>query len=225
MLATQTEPPMAGMMNWHLTDEMRSCNSIPPIPQPEKIQSLQEPPASELARIQTFICQRYREQYQASLRSFMPRLLALTDRQGNLLGAVGLREATAPLFLECYLDQPVEALIANEQQRAINRQSIIEVGQFAGINAGATREMIGLLTTHLYHQGYAWVVFTGTRALRNSFKRLGLNPRDLGPVHADRLPIDDPNDWGSYYQHQPRVQYGSIAKGFHSLAAERGEQV
>lgn len=46
----------------------------------------------------------------------MPCLLSLEDRSGQLLGAVGLRSAgSGPLFLERYLQQPAEQVIAAQR--------------------------------------------------------------------------------------------------------------
>lgn len=187
------------------------------------IEALLEIGPERLLEAQRFINKRYAEEYQAAVQGFMPRLFALTDKDGQILGVVGVRDGSSPLFLECYLNAPIETLIGQSIHHPVTRQSIVEVGQFAGSSAGATREMICRLTAFLYHAGYRWVVFTGTRALRNGFRRLGLSPTDLGPAEQTRLPVNDPNHWGSYYLHQPRVQFGSIPQGFHALSRTRKE--
>ena len=178
---------------------------------------LTEPDPSHRERVESFIRQRYALQYNAEIADFMPRLFALNNSVGELAGAFGLRSAAETLFLECYLDQPIETLIAQTQAHAVKRQHIVEVGQFAGTSAGAARAMICHLTCHLYQQGYHWVVFTGTSALRNAFYRLGLNPQDLAAADPSRLSSAEQQSWGSYYQHQPRVQFGNIAHGFSAL--------
>jgi hypothetical protein len=43
------------------------------------------------------------------------------------------------------------------------------VGNLAAISAGMARVIIPQLARHLHRLGYIWVVFTATRALRNSF--------------------------------------------------------
>lgn len=45
----------------------------------------------------------------------MPQLLAYRDAQGKLVAAVGLRQtAVGPLFVEHYLDAPVEEVLARQ---------------------------------------------------------------------------------------------------------------
>jgi len=48
------------------------------------------------------------------------------------------------------------------------------------------------------------VVFTGTRALLNSFRRLGLELQALAAADPARLG-DQAGDWGSYYDSGPMV--------------------
>ena len=223
MFTTRSVPSIDGLTPWsESSGALMSADGVFRRTQ-TRIEDLHELPADQFEAAQSFIRQRYHDEYQALLHSYMPRIFVLTDGSGTLLGAVGIRNASESLFLECYLDQPVETLIANAQRCSVDRRSIIEVGQFAGISPGSTRDMICHLTAYLYRAGYDWVVFTGTRSLRNGFKRLGLAPHDLGAAQPDRLPKDDPNEWGSYYQHQPRVQYGYIPQGFHALIKNRND--
>ena len=173
--------------------------------------------------IETLIRERFAAAYQARIRQFMPRLVGLRDADGALRGACGLREAAdSTLFLERYLDQPIEAAIAAAGGGAIRREDVVEVGQFAGSSAGVFRCMIRLLTARLHGEGYRWVVFTGTRALRNTFARLGLEPQVLGPADPGRLRPGERTDWGSYYRYVPTVMFGDIAEGFKRMAAEAG---
>ena len=58
------------------------------------------------------------------------------------------------------------------------------------------------------------MVFTATRELRNSFRRLGLNPLRLARADPARLP-DGGANWGSYYEHDPLVMAGRIVRGLH----------
>jgi hypothetical protein len=94
-----------------------------------------------------------------------------------LLGVVGLRSAShAPLFLERYLSQSIETLIASRHPRhAPSRGQIIEAGNLAAGNPGTARLLIVALTNLL-------VAFTGIPGLLNSFRRLGLTPLPLAPA-------------------------------------------
>jgi hypothetical protein len=101
-----------------------------------------------------------------------------------LLGVVGLRSAShAPLFLERYLSQSIETLIASRHPRhAPSRGQIIEAGNLAAGNPGTARLLIVALTDLLVALGFRWVTFTGTPGLLNSFRRLGLTPLPLAPA-------------------------------------------
>lgn len=170
------------------------------------------------AGIEAFIGERFAAQHQARIRHFMPCLLSLEDRDGQLLGAVGLRgAASGPLFLERYLQQPAEQVIAAQQvANAPQRAQLVEVGNLAAGSPGAARLLIVALTDLLVALGYRWVTFTGTLALLNSFQRLGLTPVPLGPANPDCVG-DELADWGSYYANQPQVMAGDIYAGHQRL--------
>ena len=170
------------------------------------------------AGIEAFIGERFAAQHQARIRHFMPCLLSLEDRDGQLLGAVGLRgAASGPLFLERYLQQPAEQVIAARQvANAPQRAQLVEVGNLAAGSPGAARLLIVALTDLLVALGYRWATFTGTLALLNSFRRLGLTPVALGPANPDCVG-DELADWGSYYANQPQVMAGDIYAGHQRL--------
>ena len=172
-------------------------------------------------RIQEFIHKRYAAKYGAKLLDFMPRLFSYHSEPLGLIGAFGLRAADQTLFLERYLDAPIESVVASKLGMRVDRRHIVEVGQFAGITAGAVRAMIVGLTAHLHNEGYRWVVFTGTSGLRNAFRRLGLNPLDIARADPARLTSDELRQWGTYYQNNPRVQFGDIAEGYATLSRAR----
>ena len=172
------------------------------------------------APVEALIRTRFATAYAARIAGFMPRLFSLRQPGGPQLGAFGLREASLePLFLERYLDQPIEQAIAAQLGRPVAREAIVEVGQFAGTGAGAFRSLILHLTERLHRDGHHWVVFTGTHALRNAFSRLGLHPRRLGIADPARLDAEERADWGTYYQHSPCVMFGDIREGFATILA------
>ena len=179
--------------------------------------SLAESCPSDRLAVERFIGERFAAAYGARLTSFMPRLLALRTTNGELVGACGLRSASQRLFVERYLDQPIEEAIGQELGITVERQQIVEVGQFAGVGAGAARAIILHLTASLFGEGVRRVTFTGTARLRNAFHRLGLEPIDIAVADPARLARDEQLQWGSYYHCQPRVQFGNIAEGFGRL--------
>lgn len=176
----------------------------------------------ERREIEDFIRQCFAAGHGARITHFMPRLLSLCSRHGELIAAFGLRAAAdSRLFLESYLDHPIEALLQARLGLAVRREDIIEVGNLSTLYPGAARWLIVALTAQLCCEGYKWVVFTGTPTLRNGFHRLGLRPVELGAATLDRLPLHEHGDWGNYYDHLPMVMAGDIEHGYRSLLMQR----
>lgn len=165
------------------------------------------------ADTEAFIAQVYRARYGAELTRFLPHLLAFDDVAGRLQAAVGLQCGyEGPLFVEQYLDAPAEAAIADAIGRPVQRDQLVEVGNFGALSAGDARELILHLTHWLHAAGFRWVLFAATRQLRNTFDRLHLATVELAEANASRL-LRDPDQWGRYYDAQPKVMFGDIAAG------------
>lgn len=172
--------------------------------------------------VESFIQAVYGARYGARLHSFMPTLVALRDGEGELLAAAGYRSAGEhALFLERYLDRPVELLLAAGALRPPARGRIAEVGHLAAARAGQGRRLILQLGPQLVAQGFDWVVSTLTEELRHLFARLGLVPVALGIADPALLGLEAA-DWGSYYEHRPLVLAGQIAPALQALARPRG---
>ena len=169
---------------------------------------------ADRAVVERFISQRFAESFRSNVEFFMPRLFSLRNRNGDICGAFGLRSGNRKLFLEQYLDVPIDQTIAARAGVCVERSSIVEVGHFSGAFPGAVRAMIGLLTERLHREGFEWVAFTGTTTLRNAFSRLSLSPIDIQPATIDRLPEAERAAWGSYYDHAPHVLVGNVREGF-----------
>ncbi|RYJ62387.1 thermostable hemolysin [Pseudomonas songnenensis] len=169
------------------------------------------------AALEGFIRQRFAEHYQARVRHFMPCLLGLHDQNGEVQGAVGLRSAQRrPLFLERYLDEPIERAVSQRCGLEVTRTEIVEVGNLAAFGNASARLLIVALTDLLVAQGFRWVVFTGTPALLNSFQRLALEPLALAPADPARMG-EELADWGSYYASRPQLMAGEILPGHQRL--------
>jgi len=168
--------------------------------------------------LERFIAERFADAYGAELRRFMPRLFGTYDAGGRLHAAFGMRSAAEErLFLECYLDEPVEQLVSRRAGEAVSRRHIAEVGNLAGATPGALRELIPLLTRLLHRQSFHWVVFTGAARLCNGFSRLGLPLSVMAPAPIGRLPEAERAYWGSYYRHSPSVMLGDVRNGWSQL--------
>jgi len=160
----------------------------------------------------------YRRAYGARLTSFMPQFLKVAGDDGAFRAAVGMRHAGEhKLFLEIYLDEPIEQAIAARTNKAVDREGILEIGNLAESRPGDARLGIIASTMYLHTLGYRWVVFTAVPQLLNAFKRLGIEPIEIVAADPERLNEEQRAVWGSYYAERPMVCFAEIARGFASL--------
>ena len=172
--------------------------------------------------VEAFIQRRFSEQHEARVTHFMPSLLGLQAADGVLHGAVGLRGANeGALFLEQYLDAPIEQALRPLFGPGIPREEIVEVGNLAADGRGTARRLIVELSGRLAEGGFRWVAFTGTPALLNSFQRLGLPLTRIAPADPARVGAQR-SAWGRYYDLRPQVMVGEIPVGCRVLAALAG---
>jgi hypothetical protein len=142
-------------------------------------------------------------------------LIALYDANGVIQSAIGIRNAgNTRLFLEHYLDVPVEKTIADQvgnHPRHASRKQIVEVGNLASSNLNASRRLFEFLALHLIQGGFRWVVFTGCDTLQQVFKRMRIELISLGDADQNRLPRNL-GSWGRYYDDSPQVMAGSLSQ-------------
>ncbi len=172
------------------------------------------PHDAERPTFEAFIQQRFRLAHGADIRHFMPQLFGVNQVDGELCAVAGVRLANeGPLFLERYLDHPIEPLISAAAEQPMARSAIAEVGNLAASDTGSARLSIIVATWLLGMAGLEWMAFTGNIGLVNSFHRLGLKPVTLCAADPQRLG-DERHHWGSYYESQPWVHVGNIRAGF-----------
>lgn len=170
------------------------------------------------AEVERFIRAVYAERFGATVRRFAPCLVSLRDGDGRIVAAAGYRFAdTQPLFLERYLDEPVDAALHRSAGALPVREGIVEVGHLAAARSGEGRRLILLLGPHLAARGAQWVVSTLTEELRHLFVRIGVTPLALGAADPARLG-PDAADWGDYYAHRPVVLAGHLPLALRTLA-------
>lgn len=179
----------------------------------ERIVTTHTPPgAPRRKEAEAFIRRRFAERYDAEVSAFAPNLV-LFEEAGRLVAATGWRAAGHErLFLERYLDEPIEQSIASISSQPVARERIVEVGNLAADKAGGSLFVILNLARHLDRLGFEWVVFTATRELIGIFSRLGLPLLAIAPADPARLG-DEAQAWGSYYDSEPIVVAGRIRFG------------
>jgi Thermostable hemolysin len=169
--------------------------------------------------IESFIHRVYARRFGAQVRRFAPQLVCLRDRDsGQIVAAAGYRQASrqAPLFLERYLDRPIEQCLVTSSTGLPSRDGIFEVGHLSSERSGEGRRLIFMLAQHLATRQAQWVVSTLTEELRHLFVRLGITPLALGRADATALG-DAAVEWGSYYEHHPVVLAGQMQQALRLL--------
>jgi len=168
------------------------------------------PGASARSELEAFVAAAFQRGHGATVTSFMPTLLSLRDGTGHLRGVVGVRAAgSEPLYLEQYLQRPVESAIAATVGRPVLRREVVEIGNLAGGNCRAAMRIVALLPTYLLTRDYRWIVFTATSAVRGILRGLGAPLVELGRADGSRVCLRG-DQWGRYYDQDPRVLAGYL---------------
>ncbi|WP_192035604.1 thermostable hemolysin [Halomonas sp. YLGW01] len=172
------------------------------------------------AALERLIGERFASDHGARISHFLPRLAGLW--QGECpQAAVGAQSAdVGTLFLETYLDRPIEALLDEAFGQPVSRDGIVEIGNLACARPGLYRPLILHLIEQLYDEGHAWLVFTATPAVRNGFRRLGLSASPLALADPACLPPASRAAWGRYYDLVPWVMGGSLTLAHAQLASQ-----
>jgi len=175
--------------------------------------------------LEAFVRTAFARKHGARVCTFMPMMFATRNEAGRLCGVAGFRSAASEsLFLERYLSQPIEQAIAAASGRQVNREQIVEVGNLAGVSCRAAVRLVLQLPQLLLERGQQWIVFTATDAMRHLLAGYGAPLIELAPAQADRVAgLGD--EWGSYYQTDPRVMVGYLPDGLALRRARRSSHV
>ncbi len=177
-------------------------------------------PGARHSTLAEFVRNTYEARFGARLPAVMPELCALLEPDGQPMAVAGFRGAAhGTLFLEQYLDVPIEAAIAALTGSSVRRAGIWEIGNLATRCPGAARHFVSIAANELAARGAEWGVFTGTRRVLAVFRRLGIPLITLADATPDRVK-DGAGAWGDYYSHAPRVVFGRISD--RAMATGRG---
>jgi Thermostable hemolysin len=187
----------------------------PPLPACAATGTFTNVPAGSLQRaaLEARIRTGFGAHFGACVEGFMPTLAKYQHVTGAK-GVIGVRRASEEaLFLETYLDDPVEAAIARVAGRAVARCAIAEIGQFVVDRREIVGDFFLDLVPYLAEQGFEWACFTGTSRIRRIVARLGLAVMPLAT--ADRTRLGESQVlWGNYYEHDPVVVAGRVGDPF-----------
>lgn len=152
-------------------------------------------------QVEAFIRTVYAKRFGASIPAFAPVLVACRIA-GEIVSAAGYRSADEPLYLERYLEQPIESLLGPSSRAT--RSRIVEVGHLAAARPGEGRRLIAALADHLTALDVEWVVSTVTAELRQLVVRLGIGAIAIAPADPVHLGSEAAS-WGSYFSNEPLV--------------------
>lgn len=156
------------------------------------------------AAVENYIARQFQQVYGANLHHFMPWLLSYGSG-GRTQGVLGLRRAAhEPLFLEQYLDNPVETQLSAAVGAPVARADIVEIGNLVATARGGSRLLFLMLAELFAAADLTWAIFTATPEVHHLLQKLTDNQKFL--CHADGSRLGPAlADWGSYYTTEPAV--------------------
>lgn len=172
--------------------------------QPKLNINLHSPHSQFRAKVESFISDKFQHHHSAVIREFMPLLIDL-GYDSNKNAAVGIRPGVnRPFFLENYIDGSIEDAVKVLAGVSINRENIVEIGNFAASNVRSGGLLFTLLAKVLLLADYQWMVFTATNEVEKMINKLGCRQTILTDANASRVQQSS-SDWGCYYDNNPKV--------------------
>lgn len=161
--------------------------------------------------VEELVARRYAEVHRATLRFEYPSI-QMQKCLGETKAALGYRRAdTGALFLETYLDAPIESVLQTTFGREFARRDIVEIGNLASCNA-ASMVALWASTANDLGSDAEIAVAVLTAPLRAMFGKLGIPLVHMLPADPSRL-SKSRGDWGDYYKNEPLICAGLIAEG------------
>ena len=133
----------------------------------------------------------------ADLHEFYPLLSQLSYRRSRCFLGVRLA-ANAPLFVEQYLQQPLELHLGKQ----VKRSEIAELGNLYSTGRMATLGHFIILTEALLQHSIHHLVFTATQQVRSLLSLCQVEAQIISNANGN---IASAKDYGSYYQCVPKV--------------------
>jgi hypothetical protein len=162
------------------------------------------------ADAEAFVRNRFLRTHGAYIATFMPTLLLLRGTHGELAAVAGFRSAAQePLFLERYLDIPIEQALAAQVAGNVRRAEILEVGNFAALDSRRARILMSFMPNYFLGRGARWLAFTATTAIRGILAAMGGRCIEVGTANSACV-AGGIDEWGRYYSTDPRVMAGYL---------------
>lgn len=149
------------------------------------------------------IAHSYRTAFSADTRIRPSRLVITMSRTGEVACATSLRCHDDTFFSQQYLDMPVGELLTRRTGLEVAPQAILEVGGLACSTPFAAYPTLQAVFQWGRDRGISWGLFTATTEVRRLIQRAKITPLLLARAEASR--VEDPEQWGDYYDHDPWV--------------------
>ncbi len=145
----------------------------------------------------------YRTAFSAHTRIRPSRLVITLARTGEVACAASIRYHNETFFSQQYLDVPVNEMLSRRTGLTVAPEAILEVGGLACSSPFSAYPTLRAVFQWGRERGIGWGLFTATTEIRRLIQRARITPLMLAPADADRL--QDPGQWGDYYDHDPWV--------------------
>lgn len=180
------------------------------IASPEKLELLLLDKSSHRrTEVEEFSRNIYRKFYGAELIAFPKEFIAITYKTKGLMSCLGMNYAeNSPLFLEQYLDAPIEEELTAITGSNVKREEIVEIGTLAVRSRSTCRMIISALAGLLVKRRKKYLVFTAVKTLRNTLSHLEVPFTTMTTASAER--VKDNSRWGNYYYDAPQVIFVDI---------------
>lgn len=173
--------------------------------------------ATTRIQAEQYIARQFSRSYGAKIKEFLPLLLSL--RCNNSLSAItGICPAgDKQLFVEQYLKHPIDAETSKLSSQITQRSTIVEIGNLASHQRGATLLLFVLLAELLHHAKFKWLVFTATPHVQKTIGKMGFHLTPITEALPHHINSSTIADWGSYYETKPWVVLGRLEDATHTI--------
>ena len=168
------------------------------------ISFLVDPDAAQRRLAESFVRKVFWTRHRALVGDVAPGLL-LCSRGPRLLAVAGWRGARrGPLFLEQYLDEPIEVALSTIAGVPVWRWEVAEIGNLAAVRSSAALGLLCELMEILAQRDFRWLSFTATAPVRRILAKAGIPFWEIADADSARLGTAA-GSWGDYYRCNPVV--------------------
>jgi len=185
-------------------------NALSRLLRPKPVFALHSPYSPERRALETYVAEQFQRAYGATITGFLPALFSM-QCQGRFSAVAGIRPALDDdLFVEKYLDEPVELALGGLAPTAVSRSDIVEIGNLVSTHRGASQVFFTLHAAILHEAGFKWAVFAATDQVEKIIRKLNFVTFSLGTADPARLG-EDAARWGRYYETKPTVLAAEVS--------------